>query len=341
MSYRTLMQAGSFTSDGTNKTLNLRGGFDYIEVENETALIQAGSDLAFKFTWQLGQTDGRGNVWTKLGSVANDPLTVAQIAADLGFVILDTTGEPLSAATALTTGTNITEPVFSTASTSGLRTGSIVRLTSMVGMPNLSGYDFAIDTVVTNTSFKMAAALATAPGAANTAGNWRIVKFDPLYYPRYRYISNITAAANAVVTVTVPSGYAVGQRVRVIVPTTAQSGTSDYGMVEIDKLEGIITAINDAVGTQTVTLDIDSSAFTAFTFPTAAKAAIPLSKAMLVPIGIDTATAIAQSVNILSDAMDNEGFIGVTLVGAATGPGGASSDVMYWKTFKAFSVNNE
>ena len=341
MSYRTLMQAGSFTSDATNKRLDLRGGFDYIEVVNETALIQSTADLAFKFTWQLGQTDGRGNVWTKLGNVANDPLTVAQIAADLGFVVLDTSGEPLSAAVALTTGTNITEPVFSTASTAGLRTGSIVRLTSMVGMPNLSGYDFAIDTVVTNTSFKMAAALATAPGAANTAGNWRIVKFDPIYYPRYRLISNITAAANAVVTVTVPSGYAVGQKVRVIVPESAQSGTSDFGMVEINELEATITAVNDAVGTQTVTLDIDSSAFTAFTFPTAAKAAIALGRAMLVPIGMNTATAIAQSVDRLSDAMDNEGFIGVELVGGATGPGGNTSDVMYWKTFKAFSVDNE
>jgi len=200
MSYRTLIQSGRFTSDGTNKRLDLRGDFDHIEVENETALIQTGSDLAFKFTWQLGQTDGRGNVWTKLGAVANDPLTVAQIAADLGFVVLDTSGEPLKAAVALTTGTNITEPVFTTASTAGLATGSIVRLTSMVGMPNLSGYDFAIDTVVTNTSFKMAAALATAPGAANTAGNYRIVKFDPIFYPRYRYISNITQAASAVVT---------------------------------------------------------------------------------------------------------------------------------------------
>ncbi|KKL17969.1 hypothetical protein LCGC14_2480220 [marine sediment metagenome] len=112
-------------------------------------------------------------------------------------------------------------------------------------------------------------------------------------------------------------------------------------MVEMNDLEGTITAVNDTVGTQTVTLNINSSAFTAFTFPTAAQAAIALSKAILVPIGMNTAQAIASSVNRLSDAMDNRGIIGVELVGGATGPGGATSNVMYWSTWKAFSVDNK
>lgn len=342
MSVNTLIVQGSFTSDGTDKTISIRSDYDKIEVENETALTQATADLAFKFTHQRGQADGGGNVWTKLGNVANDPLTVGALTAGTGFYRVDTSGAPLSAAVAITAATNITEPVFSTGSTANVSAGTVVRLSNMTGQENLNGYDFAVDTIVANTSFKMAAALATAPGAAATAGNYRIVNFERLFYPRFRFISNITQAANAVVTTTVPSGYKVGQIVRVVVPQTSQAGVSDYGMTEIDGLKGTVVAVTDTVGTQTVTLDIDSSAFTAFVFPTAAKAqASALSKAMLVPVGMDSAYAISQSQDILSDARDNRGLIGVKLVGGAASPGGASSDVMYWSAWRAESVNNE
>lgn len=342
MPYNTLIQQGNFTSDASDKTLSIRSDFDYIEVMNETALIQAASDLAYQFSWQRGQTDGRGNVWTKLGTVANDPVTVAQIAAAGGFVLVDTSGQRLASAVVVSAATDATEPVFSTANTSGLADGTVVRIQNMDEQLNLNGYDFAIDTIVTNTSFVMAAALATTPGVAETTGGtYRIVNHDPLFYPRFRYIANISAAASAVVTVTVASGYAVGQKVRVIVPESSQAGTSDYGMVEINGLEGTITAVDNAVGTQTVTLNIDSSGFTAFTFPTAAKAAIALSKAILVPSAMDVGFARAQSVDELSDARNNQGLIGVKLIGGAAGPGGATSDVMYWRAWRAEKVNNE
>lgn len=339
----TLMYQGSFTSDATNKTISIRSDWDYMEVENETALIQATADLAFKFTFQRGQTNGRGNVWTKLGNVANDPLTVAQIAAGGGFFYVDMSGARLGSSVSMTSSTNATRPVFTVSSTAGVKAGTVVRLASVSGQENLNGYDFSVDDIDNGggTNFRIAGTLATAPGAVGANGTYRIVNFDHLFYPRFRYIANISQAANAVVTVTVPSGYAVGQKVRVIVPTSSQSGTSDFGMTEINGLEGTITAVNNAVGTQTVTLDIDSSGFTAFTFPTAAKAAIPLRKAMLVPSAMDVGYARAQSVDELSDARDNRGLIGVKLIGGAAGPGGASSDVMYWRVWKAESVNNE
>lgn len=339
MSYNTVIQQGSFTADGNAKTLQIRSDFDWIRVYNETALAQGAADLGAEFYFQRGMTNGRGVVYTKLGTVANDPLTIGQIAAASGFTLIDSSGNPLGAAVAITGSTNVVRPIVTTTIT-GLAAGDIVRLSGVTGQENLSGYDFAIDTVGGGT-FRIASALATAPGAAGTAGNYRLINFNPLFYPRHRFIVNITQAANAVVTVSVPSGYKVGQEVRVIVPQTSQAGVSDYGMVEIDGLVGRITAVDDTLATQTVTLDIDSSAFTAFTFPTAAKAAQPLSKAMLVPVGIDTGYAIAQSQNILSDATDNEGFIGVKLAAGNSSPAGNNADVIYWVAGKSFSVDNE
>ena len=170
----------TFTSDGTVKTLNIPAGFDWIEVYNLTAIAQASADLPCQWYWQRGMTNGFK--WTKLGNVASDPLTVTETTANQGFLLVDSSTNPLSAPIAITGGTNITEPVFATATTTNLASGSIVRLTGMTGQENLSGYDFAIDTVVASTSFKMAAALATAPGAAATAGAYRIVQWDPIMY---------------------------------------------------------------------------------------------------------------------------------------------------------------
>jgi hypothetical protein len=326
---------GTFTSDGSVKTLNIPANFDWIRVKNLTAASQTAADLNYEFFWQKGMTNGLK--WTILGTVANDPITVAEITANEGFLLVDSSTSPLGGAVVITSSTDATEPVFSTGTTTNLSTGTIVRILDMTDQENLSGYDFAIDNVnPTPGDFKMAAPLATAPGAAGGAGVYRIVNWDPLFYPRWRYIANITRASSAVITLTVPSGYFVGQKVTVIVPTTEEASVSDYGMVEINNLVGIVTAVDDTVGTQTITVDIDSSAFTAFTFPTAAKAAIALQKAIVVPAGYDAATAIAESVSIQSFPYRNTGFFGVRLLnpnttGLIAGPAGADGDEIFWQ----------
>ena len=231
--------------------------------------------------------------------------------------------------------------VILTADTSGLAAGDVVRLSNQATDNQLNGYDFTIDTIVGNTSFRLAAALANAGGAGGAqAGFFRKVNFDPLYFPRHRFIANITQAASAVITLTVRSGYAVGQEVRVIVPSIRVAAASVYGMVEMNNLLGTITAINDAVATQTITVDIDSTNFTAFSFPTAAQAATPLPKAMVVPVGMDTAQALTSAVDLLSDATDNQGIIGVELATGASSPAGVANDTVYWVAGKSFNVDN-
>jgi len=110
-------------------------------------------------------------------------------------------------------------------------------------------------------------------------------------------------------------------------------------MIEMDGLQGTITAVDTTVTSgNTVTVNIDSSAFTAFAWPLTA--AVPFSAAEMVPVGEDTAQALSSAVDILGDATNNTGYIGMKLVGGAGNPGGASSDAMYWVAGKSFSVNN-
>jgi len=330
MAYDTVIQQGRFTSTGIPVTLSIRSDLDWIRVFNETAAEQAAADLGFDFYFQRGMTNGRGWLWTKLGTVANDPVTAGRIAANAGFFLIDSTANPVGAAVAETAITNAVQPVVTTANTGLLATGSIVRLERDTNLPNIMGFDFEVDTVNANANFRMRWAMVAVPGAAG-AGNgfYRHISFDPIYYPRRRFIVNITQATSAVVRFSVTHGYTVGQTLRFTVP-------QHFGMIEMDGLDGIITAVDTTLNT--VTVDIDSSAFTVFDFGDIAD--VPFNWAQATPFGEDTAQALTSAVDILGDATRNTGIIGVTLAAGNSSPAGNNNDVIYWTAGKSFSVNN-
>lgn len=320
-----IIQQGSFTSDGTTKILEVRSEADRVTVINYTNAGATGDD-SVRFTWQYGMADATGIREFKSGG--GNTMNMTTLASPNGFTRINTSNSPFTAGVAVTAGTNATQPVYSTANTGTLVAGDVVILDSLTGQENLAGFEFQIDTVVANTSFRMANAIATAPGAAATAGNWRKVQWDPIYYPRRRFISNITQAASAVVTCSADHGLTVGQEVRFVVPDV-------YGMTEIDNLSGTITAVTAS----TMTVDINSAAFTAFAFPL--PAIVPFTHAQVVPIGQDTAQSLTSAVDILADATDNQAVVAFNLPAGSDAPGGANNDVMYWFAEKADSINNE
>jgi uncharacterized protein YjdB len=118
----------------------------------------------------------------------------------------------------------------------------------------------------------------------------------------------------------VTHGYSVDEVVRFSVPSV-------FGMTQLDGLTGKITAVNTT--TNTITVDINSSAFTAFAWPAASSA--PLTFAQVIPLG-------AEGTNSVSDATDNVSILGMELGAGADGPAGSASDVIYWRAGKAFSV---
>lgn len=336
MADNTVTLQNTFTSDGLNRVIQIPSGVDWMRVFNRTAAAQAAADLAYEFYWQRGYTQGTGDVWTKLGTVANDPVTVGALAAPLGFYLYENSDQGiarLGSAVAITATTASTTPVFSTATTTGLTANStIVRVYNLATGQAINGLDFTVGTVNAGVNFTTAVALATSTTTVGGAGSYRIVNYDPLFYPPFRYIFNITQANGAVVRLSVPSGYAVGQKVQFIIPSL-------YGMVELNQMTATITAVNNAGGTQTITVDTDTSAFTAFITPTNALAVNGVTRAIVIPDGMDTGYAIAQSVNPLSGSINNTGVLGMLLPGGAASPGGATSDVMYWQAGRVFSSN--
>ncbi len=328
MSDNTIIQQGFFTSAGSAVNISLRSGVDWMRVYNTTvAAANQTTAIGVEFYWQVGFPAGAQ--WEYLKSNAASAANLSQYLTSGGFTYINTSVNFYGIVNATVTAVSTASiPVVSNSGTNGLAAGSIVRLLNVAGAPELGGIDFTVG-YNTLTSGTFSLDYMSAIAVAGTTGSWMAVNFDPLYYPRRRYITKITQASSAVVTMSVTHGYQVGQLVRMVVPAA-------YGMVQMDGLQATIIAINTTTTTgNTITLNVDSSAFSAFAYPAAA--AVPFTSAQVVPMGEDTASALAQNVNILSDATVNTGFIGMNLAAGANSPAGQSGNVIYWQAGKSFS----
>lgn len=314
--------SGNFTSDGTTKTIALRSDFDYFEVINYTQMATTQSTgRGVRFEWRKGYPDAAGDMVSKEDSA--NTVTYERITSG-GFTRIDQAAPSLGAAKA-TSGTDVTaaDPAVVTSTAHGFSNGDRVRIYGTTGMLQIAGYDFTIGNVSAN-DFELSYLDASGFAAVATAGFVRKVNVGLPYVPEINRITKVSQASSAVVTLAVTHGLSVGQLVRLKVP-------SAFGMVEADGLSGKITAISTA--NNTVTLDIDSSAFSAFAFPTSAVAAAGVSPALLIPYGDDG--------SVLDGAVDNGSQILMSLAAGADSPAGSSSDVIYWRALASGFTNYE
>jgi hypothetical protein len=382
----TILCQGTFTSSGPAGTTNtvvaaapvtvqIPSNADWMWVYNYT---QSGTSFAsittarvLKAYWQRGMPAGSAFIFQgAASSTVPHTLAMGTITSN-GFTLYDPSGQTTgaqpqySADIAITTGvSDATQPVVTTTNTTGLvaasstNPGSVVRIQSP-GFP-ANGIDFTVGAVNAGTSFTLlssAAALATAPGAAGTLGNYTIQNFNALYYPRRRYITNITKATQGVVSTNVPHGLTPGQVIRFNIPAVS-------GMIELNPtaqnnyLYATVVSVS-STDANVFTINIDTTGFTTFTWPTSAQA--PSSFPEMTPLGEDTATALASPTiqipgvssatlgsqiyntnsGILADSTVNTGFLGMVL--GTGGPSGyvlntggtVTYDTMYWVAGKS------
>lgn len=330
MALDTVILQGRFTSDGTAKTIPLRSDVDWMFVYNYTAATtpQAGEGVVFYWQRGLAINDGFADV-RNAGATADLWGTALGLGVG-GFTLVDSSLQSPGPSVALTVITAANHPVVTTGSTATLSPGDIVRIINPDNQPQIGGMDFTIGQgTFTGVTFSLDYIDLTG-SVASTAGFWRKIFYDPIFYPRRRFITNITQAAKAVVTLSVKHGYTVGQEVRFQVPAI-------FGMTQMDGLIGEITAVTTNATTNTITVNIDSSAFSPFVFPAATD--VPFTPAQVVPIGEGTDVSIADP-NLLDDATINTAFIGITLAAGISSPAGQAEDIIYWRAGKSFSVDN-
>ena len=371
---QTINLQGSFTSAGVSHILNLPSGVDSIWIYNRSVEFSPGTADAnnaalpagYAFYWDSTMTAANpGVIYTK-GIGATYYSSVGPLAASAGITLIDTSLPPIAGpAVALTSITNANPPVVATASTAGLSLGSIVRLYNVTGGLQVSGMDFTVGTIVTNTSFTLAYMQPPTAMAAATNGFYSIVQWDTLFYPRRRFITNIqSVGATTVVTMSVTHSFTIGQQVRLVVPR-ASANSLGFGMYQINGMTGNIIALTQTATSNTITLDINSSGFSAFVFPVTADYAITFAE--VIPVGEATNISLAypgtqmpldyagnpipytQS-GILADATVNTGIRGLLLAGGtasapagqaarANGAGTAPADFITWSAMVAYSVD--
>ena len=301
-----MIMKGTFLSDGTAKNLVLPFGVTWIKTKNVTVYQAAGAGTLATAAWQKDNMRydndpthliyGTGENKTAV----TDALAATTLDATHGFLEYDSGSDnPLGTVLACTNVTAADPPLVLAGDTGTIAEGDIVRFRSVTGATQLNGLDFTVGTVVANVSIELPYMRAIVAG---TDGFFYPVKYQDIFYPRTRVISEITLGTSTVVEMTVAHGFAVGDLVRLLVPTI-------FGTRELNNVAVEVTAI----AANTITVDYDSTGFTAFTWPlTGTK--IPIY-AQVVP---------------MSPATMNSGEFGLILHAGNAAPAGVDGDYISW-----------
>lgn len=251
---------------------------------------------------------------------------------------------PLIAVSSFATGSTTT---FTTGAAHGFQVGDNVQLSSMTSAPQLGGVVMTVTAVGSTTQFTTlldSSNAVTSVGFVKKVGN-AYIQNNSLYYPQYRAIASISQANPMVVTTLVRQVYQVGDVVRFAIPTV-------YGMQELNTpntgipFEATVSAVNNAVGVQTVTFsNVDSSGFSAFAWPAIATVgAYPASLPVMIPQGEGNLNQLSGVVpsplpyanqNILGFATQNTAANGV-LIGAGDGTNSATTGGIIGSTVDAW-----
>jgi len=313
-SFGTLM-TGTFTVPSTPSTpapfnLALPPGYDEFQMVNVTPATQ-GSTSATQYIMKAYGSSSMPAGSAFISQKTNGAATIAleKTLSSGGFTFVQDSGHyPLGASVAVTAVSQAQPAVVSTGNTAGLTANSsVVTMYNVAGMQQISGLPFTIGTIVANTSFTLAyldTTNATSFPTAGTTGSYRFVAFPENYFfPRRNYITNISQATSAIITFSVTNKFVVGEYIRISVPT-------GFGMTQMNGQLAQITAVGaaDASGfTNTVTVNVNSTAFNAFVWP------------ITIPTTFAQAVDVAETATILTQAEVNNSFTGIQIAGGAAG----------------------
>lgn len=352
----TIVQQGRFTSDGTARTIALRSDVDWMMVYNYTQAAANAASTGYKFYWQRGLAAGDGFEYQSNGASTAIDLTVLG-ANGGGFTLIDTSDQTPGARLALTGNLTAANPPVVNATNHTFSVGDIVRLSNLDNQPQIAGLDFTVTAIVAGASFTIGN-INLANSTASTAGFYRKIPNNPIFYPRRRYITYVSqATANAAwakIYMSVTHGFTVGQEVRLRFP----GGEAVWeNFAQLDGVSATVMAVNEArAGNEpnnggtanNIVVDVDVSGFGNWNVFGAANnqayppsGDVPFSPAQVAPLGEDTPTALSNNVDVYGDATDNQALIGIQLGAGQDAPAGQNNDVIYWVAGKSFRVDNE
>lgn len=326
----TIITGDSFTSTGAGVKIPLPSSADFMTVRNVTKTAAVNPNAVAYSEW-YGPKFGVG------ASAADGGLRTVKTTADLtgaytggGFTYV-TVAPVIEAQSAnpITAITNASPAVVTQTQT--YSEGDILQFYNTTGMLQIAGMNFQISSV-SGTGYTLLGLPAAGFGAAGTAGFTRRISKFAAVEPQFLYVTAISKATQAVVTCSVDPTqyYAVGMKVHFSVPYS-------LGMTQINQMTGKIVSMDAA--TYTMTVDINSSAFTTFAFPASTASPTAQLFATVAPAGastqVDPVTGVQTGYNFQYQPFRTGEFTPyMYLAGGAQSPAGASGDVIDWIAYK-------
>lgn len=294
-------------STGASTTIGLPFAPTGVRVYDITK-INANVGSSYRWAWwKSAMTAGSAVIGT---SNAGNTDVLETIVAGTGISVVDTSQPNLGAIVGPAGTISQAAVAVVTQAAHPFVTGDIVQLTNTTGMLQIAGADFSITKTGANTYTldNLDTQAGNGFAAAATAVTARKVGNQPYYYPRRRFITKMSKAVNMLVTMSTVHGYQVNQKIRLVVPAS-------FGMTQANGILATITAIGvaDTSGaTNTISLDVDSTAFSTFAWP-ASFVNYFGQFAEVVPVGDNTPTLSGATLNTASFLVT----LGTSVVGAS------------------------
>lgn len=298
--------------------------------------------------------------------------TYASQGTSNGFRFIDPQ-HPQTFTKVAATALNGTTFVLLTANTAGINVGDTIRLINLTGALEVSGPFFTVTAVSANTSITLGYA-ASAVTAGLVIGNGTTGFYQKVirnsFYPYTLEVAYITQATQAVVYFFEPNPYTLGELVDFNIPVQygMRDGTGLGGLNGLTAKEGSgpfssnpagaarVIAVTNSATVSSITIDYDTSGFTAFQYPTSANFILNKSqgsppvcvpagsgvvpKLLSTGVGILTGSATIPASppgTNLADAFDNRLQYMMQIGTSAVGVANANMVVM---AFKADFPNN-
>ena len=355
---------GSFTSTGAAKVIYLPFQPTLIRMTNYTAAATPAQNGAPFANWDavMGQGGGIMQIFNATPVLTTDNITTNGFSTFSGGQLLQ-----YGAQIQISGITKASPAVVTTASAHGYSTGDVVIFQGLyqsatTGMPQICGMPFTATvtgattfTVPWNTNQSNYTALSGSPTGAYV----KKVLYPDLYFPGASFVSAITLGSTTTIDTTAAHNFVVGQEVALRIPSlwgTIQLNSLPNTTVPGSPIYGYVVSVTDY---NTVVVNIDSSAYTAFNSNQTVASVPGLSFPQIVAVGdinsggvqVSSGSALYPSpysipssaqvptMNgpaILGSYVNNsrQGFVigagtAVTLTSAVLV--GATSDVIYWE----------
>lgn len=277
---------GTFTSTGVPKFLSLPMVPDTIEIWNKTEFATtteytgvSAIGFAEDAAGTAYLTESTGSAWT--GAV----LTTG------GFSFVSA-GTYQYGPTFTISGIAKSSGIVTCTANPGYAVGDAVLIYGTTGMLQIAGLVTTV-TAVSGDTFTIGN-IPTSGFAANaTAGFCKKLLYPDLYVPFANNITAITTGTTTTIATSVNHGFVVGQEVAFVIPSTGYVNTNPvWGTTQLDSnrvaqqtgipQQAYIVSITNA---NTFVVNVNSTGFGAFTWPTSAEAALGITFPQVIAIG--------------------------------------------------------